>query len=317
MKTILSISAWFRTTGLASCALIASQVALAQAPAPIALGPLTVHVTRAGAPAVNATVCVGVPGNLNLHGQGTTDAQGNVRFSEVPSPPFVTTANQAGRGAQRSIASTSPNVPVPPNVPLLRIDLALPASGGPACPSTGAGSARTLGPRISRDQVPRLTAPVTLPSIPTARTEFCFGAIGAECGQPQADLPGAALCRLGVCFINGGSWEHDECCFDHRSGETCDFNPLHAAEAARDRACVAAWNKAVRLTSKGLSWSRAVDFNRGNSTGTVEFALYCAAANTFVPPEDGNKCCSRQTRALNAAEAATALPAMEPLVACR
>ncbi len=311
MKMTVSTSASLCTVGLVACALIASQVALAQANAPVAPGRLMVHVTSAGAPAVNATVCIGVVNDLNLHYQGTTDSQGNVRFSTVPRDPFVATASQTGRGAQRSI------VPASPNVPLLRIDLSLPARGGPACPSTGAGSARTVVPRISREQVPRLTTPVTLPSIPTARTEFCFGAIGAECGQPQADLPGAALCRLGVCFINGGSWEHDECCVDHRSGETCDFNPLHAAEAARDRACVAAWNKAVRLTSKGLSWSRAVDFNRGNSTGTVEFALYCAAANTFVPPEDGNKCCSRQTRALNTAEALTAAPALEPLVACR
>ncbi len=312
MKATVSTSTWLCTARLAACVLMAPpQIALAQALAPSALGALTVHVTRAGAAAASATVCIGVANDLNLHDQGTTDAQGNARFSSVPRDAFMVTANQAGRGAQRSVA------PASPNVPLLRIDLALPASGGPARPSTAAGSARTLGPRISREQVPRLTAPVTLPSIPTARTEFCFGAIGAECGQPQANLPGAALCRLGVCFINGGSWEHDECCFDHRSGETCDFNPLHAAEAARDRACVAAWNKAVRLTSKGLSWSRAVDFTRGNSTGTVEFALYCAAANTWVPPEDANKCCSGQTRLLSAAEAATALAAMEPLRACR
>lgn len=316
MKMTASTSARLCTTGLAVCALIASQVALAQAPAPVAQGPLAVHVTSAGAPAVNATVCIGVPGNLNLHGQGTTDAQGNVRFSEVPSPPFVATANQAGRGAQRSIAPASPNVPVPPQVPLLRIDLALPASGGPTCPSTAAGPARTLGPQI-RQQLPPLIGPTRPPSITPARTEFCFGAIGMQCGQPQTGLPTTAACASGNCFINGGSWEHDECCYRNRHSLWCELDPARQIEAASMTMCVNTWNKAVRLTTKGLSWRRPVDFARGNRSGTVEFALYCAPANTLLPPDDANKCCSGQTRDLSAPERAYADSIFETLRACR
>ncbi|MFO1267995.1 MAG: carboxypeptidase-like regulatory domain-containing protein [Rubrivivax sp.] len=284
---------------------VAPYIALGQVPPANPLGSLTVHVTRAGVPVANATVCIGTATAANAFHQGTTDAQGNVRFGSVPRDAFVATANQSGRGTRNSFAPASPNVSV------LRIELALPAAGGPSCPSTD-----TLGQRI-RDQSPPLTPVTRPPSITIAQTQHCFGAIGAECGQPQANIPGAALCRAGVCFINGGSWEHDECCFGHPRGMTCDFDPSHQAEAARDQACVAAWNKAVRLTTRGLSWSRTVDFARGNRTGTVEFALYCAPANALVPPEDGNKCCSGQTRALNAAEAAAALAAMETLRACR
>ncbi|MBK9572332.1 MAG: carboxypeptidase regulatory-like domain-containing protein [Rhodoferax sp.] len=290
--------------------LAASVVAFGQAPSTNALAGLTVHVTRAGAAVANATVCIGTANAVNAFGQGTTDDRGNVRFGSVPQEPFVATASQSGRGARNSFSVASANVMA------LRIELALPASGGPSCPTESLGSARTLGHRV-REQAPAVTPVARPPSITIARTEFCFGAIGAECGQPQADLPGAALCRAGVCFINGGSWEHDECCVAHRGGMTCDFDPLHQAEAARDQACVAAWNKAVRLTRKGLSWSRSVDFTRGNRTGSVEFSLFCAPANTWVPPEDANKCCSGQTRALNATEAARALPAMEPLRACQ
>jgi hypothetical protein len=287
---------------------IAPHIAFGQAPPVNPLGGLTVHVTRAGAPVANATVCIGITNAPNLFHQGSTDNQGNVRFGSVPREPFVATANQSGRGTRNALSPASPNVSV------LRIDLALPASGGPTCPTTRPDSAQTR-PRI-RD-LP-VTTPVTpLPTITAARTEFCFGAIGAQCGQPQTGLPATAACASGSCFVNGGSWEHDECCFQNRHVLWCELDPMRQAEAARDTTCVAAWNKAVRLTTKGLSWRRTVDFNRSNRSGTVEFALYCAPANTLLPPEDANKCCSGQTRALNATEAAAALAALEPLRACR
>lgn len=272
------------------------------------IGGLTVHVTRGGASAANATVCIGTANAVNAFGQGTTDNQGNARFAAVPSEPFVATANLAGQGTRNAFTPASPALSV------MRIDLALPASGGPSCPPTG--PAQTQLPTRIRE-MPATTPLTPLPRIPTARVEHCFGAIGAECGQAQANIPGAALCRAGVCFINGGSWEHDQCCVRHRRGMTCDFDPLHQAEAARDQACVPAWNKAVRLTTKGLSWTRNVDFARGNATGIVEFALFCAPANSLLPPEDANKCCSRQTRALNATEAVAARAANETLLACR
>jgi hypothetical protein len=292
--------------------LIAPHAAFGQPPPPIALGPLMVHVTSAGAPVPNATVCIGAANDLNLFHQGTTDPQGSVRFGSVPQEPFVATASLSGRGSQRSFSLASPNVP------LLRIDLALPKSGGPFCPSTPPGPSRTLGQRI-REQAPPVT-PVERPTFtlirPDLRTEFCFGALGAQCGLPPAGLPATALCAFGFCYINGGSWEHDECCIDHPHGMACQLGPLDAI-TGHDGNCVNAWNKAVRLAGKGLFWKRTVDFSRGNTSGTVEFPLYCAPGDYLVPPEDADKCCSRQTRALNAVEAVAAAAAGETLRACR
>ena len=96
----------------------------------------------------------------------------------------------------------------------------------------------------------------------------------------------------------------------------CRLGPLDAI-TGHDGNCVNAWNKAVRLAGKGLFWTRTVDFFRGNTSGTVEFSLYCAPGNSLVPPEDADKCCSRQTRALNSVEADVAAAAGETLMACR
>ena len=160
------------------------------------------------------------------------------------------------------------------------------------------------------------TAPPRPTPIILTNTQFCFGALGAQCGQPQGLLPQTALCANGACFINGGSWDHDECCFRNPRGMACQRGPLDAV-TGHDGHCVAAWDRALRLVSKGLSWGRNVDFSRGNTTGTVEFNLYCAPANTLLPPGDAAKCCSRQTRGLTISEAAAALAASETLVACR
>ncbi|MBE7418840.1 MAG: carboxypeptidase regulatory-like domain-containing protein [Ideonella sp.] len=317
MNHMSKCAAWSRVAWLLAVLQVAPGVAFGQPANPS--GPLRVRVTNAsnGAAVANATVCIGVASNLNQFHRGSTDPQGNVRFDSVPREPFVATANVSGRGTQRSFA------PASPNLSLLNIELVLPESGGPSCGSTGAGSARSLGPdtaNIRRQAAERLrNAPALsrLPEPTNVRTEHCFGAVGAECGQPQTGLPATAACASGTCLVNGGSWDHDECCFRNRHVAWCELDPARQLEAAKHSTCTAAWNKAVRLTTKGLSWSRAVDFSRGNRTGTVEFALYCAPANTLVPPEDGSKCCSRQTRALNVGERAAALAAGETLLACR
>jgi hypothetical protein len=137
-----------------------------------------------------------------------------------------------------------------------------------------------------------------------------------RCGEPQGGLPPSALCASGVCFVNPGSWQHDECCFRNPRGMACRAGPLDAV-TGNDGNCVVSWNKALRLTMKGLNWSRRVDFSRTNSTGTVEFARYCAPANALLPPGDAAMCCTRQTRALNLTEGAAALAAGEQLAACR
>jgi hypothetical protein len=271
------------------------------------LSGLSVRVTRNGVPAANATVCVGTTRDLNSFYQSVTDGQGRAQFQSVPGGAFVVTANGAAAGAQWTHAPATPAS----NLPFMSVTIALPASGGPSCPATPAGPQRRLVPRG-----------VTVPRAPAAdftrlrNNQRCFGAIGMQCGQAQGGLPLSALCAGGMCFVNPGSWQHDECCFRNPRGMACQAGPLDAV-TGHDGNCVASWDMAVRLTSKGLNWSRSVDFDRTNSTGTVEFALYCAPANALLPPGDAAMCCSRQTRALNVAEAAAALAANEQLAACR
>lgn len=302
------ILAFFSRTWL-KAAIAAVLLTIAASTPTHAVGTLNVRVTSAGQPVPNVTVCIGVAGDLNLFHQGVTNTQGRVSFGSVPQEPFVATASLSGRGTQRSFSPRSPNVQ------LLNVDLVLPSSGGPSCPQTPAGPSRKNISQIQ--EMPQVSQLERFPSVTIRQTEFCFGAIGAQCGQPQTDIPATALCAGGSCFINGGSWEHDECCFRNRHAMWCELDPLRQAAAASDTTCVNAWNKAVRLTRKGLFWRRTVDFSRGNSSGTVEFPLYCAPTNSLVLAEDQNKCCSGQTRALNTTEAVAAAVAGETLRACR
>ncbi|HVT45019.1 MAG TPA: carboxypeptidase-like regulatory domain-containing protein [Thermoanaerobaculia bacterium] len=267
---------------------------------------INVRVTRAGVAVANATVCVGTSLDRNLFFQAATDAQGRVNFPQVPREPFVVTARAGSGGAQQSFAPASPT-----SLPLMSVTIAVPASGGPSCPTTPAGPARRLGPT---NFVLPTAPPVT--SVQLQNNQKCFGALGAQCGQPQGLLPPTALCANGSCLVNGGSWDHDECCFRNPRGMACQAGPLDAV-TGHDGNCVASWNKALRLVSKGLNWRRNADFQRTNGTGTVEFNLYCAPANTLLPPADAAKCCSRQSRALNATEQVAATVARETLVACR
>ncbi|MEO8218046.1 MAG: carboxypeptidase-like regulatory domain-containing protein [Acidobacteriota bacterium] len=268
-------------------------------------GSFNVLVTRNGAPVGNATVCVGVSADLNQFFQGQTNAQGRLAFASVPADPFIITANSEGRGTQRSFS--------PAATSFFTTEIALPASGGPACPITPAGSSRTLVPQDLKLPVATAT-PFT--AITLTHTEFCFGALGAGCGQPQFPIPPTALCANGACFINGGSWDHDQCCFAHPHGMACQRGPLDGI-TGHDGHCVTEWNKALRLVGKGLMWKRNINFQTGNTTGTVAFNLYCAPANTLVNPEDTVKCCSRIVRALTLAENAAAAAASETLRACR
>lgn len=268
---------------------------------------LTITVTRGGQPAANATVCVGVSNDLNQFFQGVTDAQGRVNAGSVPTVAFVVTARREG-GAQQSFAAPAS----PTTIPVLLLTVPIPATGGPSCPTTPAGPQRQLVGPINVTITPTtLPTPITL-----INGQRCFGALGAQCGQGPAGIPLTAACASGACFVNGGSWDHDECCFRNPRGMACNKGPLDAL-TGHDGNCVTSWDKALRLVGKGLNWRRTVDFNRVNSTGTVEFNLYCAPANTLVTPADGQKCCSRATRALTPAEAAVSVATRETLTACR
>ena len=271
-------------------------------------GGLTVTVTRGGQPVASATVCVGVTIDLNQFFQGVTDAQGRVNAGAVPSVAYVVTARAGDGGAQQSFAAPAS----PTGLPFLTVTVPVPASGGPSCPTTPAGPQRTA---ISPINV--VINPTTLPTpIQLSNNQKCFGALGAQCGQGPAGIPLTALCSNGACFVNPGSWAHDECCFRNPNGMACNKGPLDAL-TGHDGRCVAEWDKTLRLLQKGLNWKRTVDFNRMNGTGTVEFNLYCAPRNTLLPPIDGQKCCARATRALNLTEAALAALKAETLVACQ
>ena len=270
---------------------------------------LRVAVTSAGQPAAGAIVCVGTVSDRNLYFQGAADAQGHASFPSVPEGSFVVTARLGSHGAAGSFSTALPG-----GVPFFSAAIALPrAPGGPSCPTTPAGPERRIGSGI-----PAAFARITPVPIPTSIVlnlgKRCFGALGADCGQPQGLIPQSALCSGGTCFINGGSWDHDECCFRNIGGVACNL-PHPGDGSVR---CGALFAKAIRLATKGLMWSRHVDFNERNPTGIVNHAEYCAPANTLLPPEDAAKCCSRATRPVHpGAEAAAELAAGEPLSVCR
>lgn len=276
---------------------------------PANTGGLAVTVTRGGQPVTNAAVCVGVANDLNQFFQGTTDAQGRVQAGQVPSEAYVVTARAGQGGAQQSFAAPAS----PAGIPVLNLTITIPANGGPSCPTTPAGpQRRAVGP------INVVITPVTIPTPIQLQlnNQRCFGALGAQCGQAQGDIPLPALCKDGNCFINPGSWNHDECCVRNPQGKACRL-PGELL-TGHDGNCVTSWDTAVRLSRKGIMWKRAVDFNRNNGTGTVEFALYCAPANSLLPPADGpTKCCSRLTRALTLTEGVAATAAGETLRACQ
>ncbi len=288
-------------------ALLAPAAPVAAQPAPLGPG-LQVTVTSAGQPAAGATVCVGTSSDRNQFFQGATDGRGRVSFPGVPAEPFVVTARLGNRGAAESFSVARPG-----GVPFFSAAVSLPqAPGGPSWPTTPAGPPRRIGSGVAAAAA-RIT-PIPVPtSIVLNLGKPCFGALGMDCGGAQGPIPVTALCANGTCFINGGSWDHDECCFRSPGGVAC--NLPHPDDGTGT--CGAFFAKAARLAAKGIFWSRRIDFSERNSTGRVVFAEYCAPANSLLPPGDVSKCCSGSTRALNAAETAAAAAAGETLVACR
>jgi hypothetical protein len=121
----------------------------------------------------------------------------------------------------------------------------------------------------------------------------CFGALGMDCGAPVEGLKvKVALCGPGGCLINGGSWEHDECCAEHPAGMACRRGPFDAA-LGHDGNCVREWDKAVTLAALGLNWFRRLDTNKCNASGRVVFSEYCALKGSLVHKDDVQYCCSR------------------------
>lgn len=127
----------------------------------------------------------------------------------------------------------------------------------------------------------------------------CFGAVAINCTglipndwivQPEEWMHGG--CLDGWCWINAGSWAHDQCCFTTPGGRWCG-GPLSALNLG----CVASWNRAVHRVEHGLNWRRYVNMCRVNTNGIVNFAEYCAPGGTIIANGDQNRCCSGMARA--------------------
>lgn len=296
-------------TALACCSAMLIGTGAAQTAA-VGSGRIDVLVTFAEAPVSGAAVCVGTSQDMNLYFAGRTDAQGRVSVSPIPSQPYVVTANTSTRTAQVSRVPSA-------SISFVPITLALQSGSSPRCPTDiAAGPLRTI--------VGQVTAPSTAltPGYLTqvGRAEYCFGAVGMGCGQVPPGLPLAAACAAGICTINGGSWDHDTCCYANPGGYACAGgagDAVGVGPGSSSSVCRPEWDKAVRLTTKGLSWTRSIDFSRANATGSVIHSLYCAPANALVPPGDAAKCCSRATRALSVTEQAVASLKSESLRACQ
>jgi hypothetical protein len=280
-----------------------------QTPA-VGAGQLVVSVENAGAPVAGATVCVGTSQDLNLYAQGRSDGQGRIPVRPMPPVPFVVTAHAGTLAVQVARGASAPDVG------LLLLTATLGRRSAARCPvATPPGPVRSLVTEFEYTPSPIGEARTSA----LARAEFCFGAVGRACGAAPAGLPPSAACAGGYCAVNGGSWEHDTCCHANPNGYACSFSPgdVVGAIAGRVSQCRESWDKAVRLTTKGLNWTRQVDFFRANATGTVEHSQYCAPRDTLVPPADAPKCCARDTRALSTAETALASATGESLRACR
>lgn len=256
----------------------------------------------AGRPVPNATVCAGTANDRASRGFAKTNANGLaiVALATPSGSPIamVVTANLGTRGA--AVTTTGIAAPM----------LTLPASGGPACPenTTQVGPGRFVVDgttirdhinEVARDR-PELIGPINM------APERCFGAAGTGCND---SIGGVGTCIGGSCTINAGSWQHDECCLRNRSGGMCDgkFEEIFTAQGVGGppQVCQAEFNMAFSRVGTPLSWRRQINVNTVNNSGTVDFTNYCAPAGSFMPRGEANRfCCSRQARALNAAESA-------------
>lgn len=128
------------------------------------------------------------------------------------------------------------------------------------------------------------------------RFATCFGAGGANCGKEPGET---SSCQGGGhCLVNGGSIEHDTCCWANPKGAGCrnglgDFIPNTAViPGGNNGRCAAAFAKAIEQTGNGLSWYRDVNHNRKDRDGRVDMPEYCAPSGTIVHKNDAKYCCA-------------------------
>lgn len=278
-------------------ALLAS-AALALAPPSDAGAARTLDVTVRALtrPVEGALVCAGVPGDVGRYGHAVTSRTGLARMTGLPDSPVTLVVSAPQGGA---------SVAVGPFMQAVSVNLSA-SYEGPACTSSASGGSAAPQPlpvrmRLDASAIPRgrLEPIGALPVYQDPR--HCFGALGADCGGAQDGIPISALCAAGWCYINAGSWEHDECCEANPNGMACRNGPVDYVTGS-DGSCVAEWNKALARLTSGLSWRRRVDFLEPNGTGRVVHGAYCAPSGAVVHRDDARYCCSRATRALTRSE---------------
>ena len=263
--------------------------------ATVAYGGVTVTVRDGSGTVAGARVCLGNTTSRLAYGSALTNPAGVATFTQVPAGVFVVIAEHLNRGVMAT---------VPAGVAAPALTLVLSTSAGPQCSDVEIQTLPTGIPGLlGTGDHPIIPAPIVLREIPKLdnpavfspivlnlnKPQHCFGALGAECGGAQFFVPVAALCGLGRCSINGGSWRHDECCVAHPMGMACRYGPLDQL-TGNDGNCAAEWNRATSRLN--YVWGRAVDFNKTNSTGAVVFAEYCAQTGSRVHKDDVEFCCA-------------------------
>ena len=117
------------------------------------------------------------------------------------------------------------------------------------------------------------------------------------CDPPTRGGNGA---HYGHCLIDGGSWQHDTCCWEHPEGWFC------SKQFGGTSACKDFFGTAVSRTKWGLNWKRKVNQDTLNATGTVVRSQYCALKDSYVHADDAQYCCSNSARELGFGEFHTA-----------
>lgn len=131
-------------------------------------------------------------------------------------------------------------------------------------------------------------------------TDFCFGAVGQQCGGISMAGVNFAVCtpflgvtNFAVCAVSAGSMTHDPCCADNPRGKMCGTSPEIASQ------CDTEWDRAVHRFVWGYQWNRVVDLTKPNTSGNVVRADYCAKRDQGLHKNDVAFCCSREARNAN------------------
>ena len=247
-----------------------------------------------GIPVVNAQVCIGTATDRAALGGARTNAGGTASLTipAATSGTVLITGGTAAAGSQ----ITMPAV-------LALATLRLPASGGPACPSTTRPAAIPGQIAIPQGAIDQALA-ANAARAPIARVgtinlgKGCFGAAGQNCGGWTGAGLELSSCNpvTHTCSINAGSWQHDECCIRNPQGAMCDGKMEELVGSGQ--VCQAEFEMAVKRLPTPFTWSRSVDFEARNATGIVDHGAYCAPAGTFVNVAAAEQrfCCTRQAR---------------------